>query len=199
MMVVATDLISLYTFHKGFRRAIVSIIAWAIIIAEILFWVVIVLGLVVRYVFKQQKLSFYLFVCIPIIDVILLVMTAVDLYYGGKGTIAHALAAVYLGISIVYGKSMIQWADNLFQRLVYKKKTAKAKLYGMEYGIQQLKGALKHLAAYVIGALFLALMLYLSKESFENSAFYQILRLWTIVVVIDFIIAILYIIFPRKK
>ncbi|MER2254346.1 MAG: hypothetical protein ABS933_04525, partial [Priestia megaterium] len=35
-----------------------NLIAWMIIACEIAFWIVIVLGLAARYMFKKQKLSF---------------------------------------------------------------------------------------------------------------------------------------------
>lgn len=100
-------------------------IAWMIVFCEIAFWVVIVLGLAVRYVFKRHTLGLLFLALTPVIDLILLAATGVDLYRGASATAAHGIAAVYIGISIAYGKQMIQWADEKFQYYVTKRnKTA---------------------------------------------------------------------------
>lgn len=96
-------------------------IAWMIVFCEIAFWVVIVLGLAVRYLFKQHTLGLLFLSLTPVIDLILLAATGVDLYRGASATAAHGIAAVYIGISIAYGKQMIQWADEKFQYYVTKK------------------------------------------------------------------------------
>lgn len=55
-------------------------IAWMIVFCEIAFWVVIVLGLAVRYVFKRHTLGLLFLGLTPVIDLILLAATGVDLY-----------------------------------------------------------------------------------------------------------------------
>lgn len=57
-------------------------IAWMIVFCEIAFWVVIVLGLAVRYVFKRHTLGLLFLGLTPVIDLILLAATGVDLYRG---------------------------------------------------------------------------------------------------------------------
>ena len=47
---------------------------------EITFWIVIILGLVTRYVFKKQTLGLVLLALTPVIDILLLIVTGVDLY-----------------------------------------------------------------------------------------------------------------------
>ena len=55
------------------------------------------------------------------LDLILLVSTSLDLYHGATAELPHAIAAVYIAVSIVFGKSMIQWADERFQYILRKK------------------------------------------------------------------------------
>lgn len=59
-----------------------NFIVWLIIFCEIAFWVVIILGLVTRYILKQQKLGLFFFALTPIVDLILLITTVVDLMNG---------------------------------------------------------------------------------------------------------------------
>lgn len=75
---------------------------------------VLVLGLVARYLFKQHALSMVLLVSIPLIDVVLLIATVVDLNRGAVATFAHGLAAAYIGFSIAFGGVTISWMDGWF-------------------------------------------------------------------------------------
>ncbi|WP_414937520.1 hypothetical protein [Amycolatopsis sp. cmx-11-51] len=81
---------------------------------EIGFWVAIVAGLVARYVFKLKRTSAVLLLLTPVIDLVVLAATVVDLQNGAKANFVHGLAAVYLGFSVVFGHSMIKWADVRF-------------------------------------------------------------------------------------
>ncbi len=71
-----------------------NFIAWMIVACEIGFWIVIILGLFTRYVLKKNKLGLFFLALTPIIDLILLIITAADLYRGATATAAHAIAAV---------------------------------------------------------------------------------------------------------
>jgi hypothetical protein len=83
---------------------------------EIGFWVVLLAGLTARYVFRMRRLSTVLLVCVPLVDVVLLVATVIDLRGGAVAGFAHGLAAAYIGFSVAFGHSMIRWADQRFAR-----------------------------------------------------------------------------------
>ncbi|MPR00044.1 hypothetical protein GB931_19390 [Modestobacter sp. I12A-02628] len=83
----------------------------AIIACEIGFWVVLGAGLLARYVLRRPRLGAALLVCVPLVDVVLLVLTAVDLGRGAEPESAHGLAALYLGFSVAFGHDMVRWAD----------------------------------------------------------------------------------------
>lgn len=89
-------------------------IALAIVACEIGFWVLLGLGLLVRYVFRARRLSTVLLIGVPVVDVVLLVVTALDLRRGAEVTAFHGLAAIYLGISVALGHRMVRWADRWF-------------------------------------------------------------------------------------
>jgi hypothetical protein len=88
----------------------------AIVIAagEIGFWVCVVTGLAARYLLRMRRTSTVLLAATPLIDLLVLVATMVDLADGALATTVHGLAAVYLGFSVVFGPSMIRWADARF-------------------------------------------------------------------------------------
>ncbi|RSN34693.1 hypothetical protein DL990_10295 [Amycolatopsis sp. WAC 01416] len=81
---------------------------------EIGFWVAIGAGLLARYLLRLKRTSTVLLALTPVIDIVVLVATVLDLQGGGKANFVHGLAAVYLGFSVVFGPSMIRWADVRF-------------------------------------------------------------------------------------
>lgn len=86
----------------------------AIIIGEVAFWLFLVGGLVARYPLKMRRTSVAMLAAVPLIDLAVLIATVIDLARGAPANFSHGLAAVYLGFSIVFGPSMIRWADARF-------------------------------------------------------------------------------------
>ena len=85
-----------------------------IVACEIAFWAFLLAGLTVRYLLCRRRLSRYLLLASPLADVGLLVLSAVDLARGATATEAHALAAAYISFTVVFGHSVICWADARF-------------------------------------------------------------------------------------
>ena len=83
----------------------------AIVACEVGFWLLLALGLIARYGLHRPRLGAVLLLAVPVVDLALLVLTAVDLRSGTPATTAHGLAAVYLGCSLAYGHALVQWAD----------------------------------------------------------------------------------------
>ena len=86
----------------------------AIAACEIGFWVVLLTGLAARYLLRMRRLSTVLLICVPLVDVVLLVTTVIDLRRGTVAGFTHGLAAAYLGFSVAFGSSMIRWTDQRF-------------------------------------------------------------------------------------
>src|SRR5699024_10847115 len=91
-----------------------NFVAWAIVACEVGFWLFILAGLLVRYIFNQDKLASCLFIMVPVLDLLLIIVTGTDLLRGRTVTMAHSIAPLYLAISVIYGKDMINWADERF-------------------------------------------------------------------------------------
>lgn len=85
-----------------------------IVVCEIAFWVAIISGLALRYLARMPRAGLLVLALVPLIDLVLLIATAVNLRSGESATVAHSLAAFYLGFSIAYGHRMIRWADIRF-------------------------------------------------------------------------------------
>lgn len=115
------------------------------------------LGLLVRFVFKKNQLSKLILLCVPLLDLALLIATTIDLSSGKPAEFVHGLAAVYLGFTIVYGHSIIQWADRYVAFKFYAGENPRNTSYGWAYAkyewLQWCKGVLAcAIAALLISA-----------------------------------------------
>lgn len=173
-------------------------IAWLIIACEAAFWVVILIGLTMRYVFRKEKTGLFFLALTPVIDLLLLGFTVIDLQRGAEATLAHGIAAVYIGVSIAYGKSMIQWADEKFRRYIRKEASRTSPETGLAFAKQDAKSALRHVLAYGIGAGLLYGIIMLIGEGDRTEALWHVLRIWTVVLVIDLAITASYFIWPKQ-
>ncbi|QXJ19974.1 hypothetical protein AGRA3207_000598 [Actinomadura graeca] len=81
---------------------------------EIGFWVVLAAGLAARYPLRMRRTGAALLLCVPLVDVVLLTATVIDLRGGAAAGFRHGLAAAYIGYSVAFGHRMIRWADERF-------------------------------------------------------------------------------------
>lgn len=176
-----------------------SLIAYLIIAVEIGFWVFIAAGLVTRYLLGRKRLGLLLLAMTPLLDLTLLIATTYDILANkATATAAHGIAAIYLGVSLTYGKRMIRWADERFRYHIMKKGPKPAKRYGYEHARYELSGSLLHVLAWMLGGGYLYLLIYLAGNPGQTEALSQILKVWSIVVAIDLAIALSNFIWPKK-
>lgn len=175
-----------------------GLILTVIIACEIGFWLFVVLGLAARYVMRRPRLGAVLLAMTLVVDVFLLTAVIVNLQAGGKASFFHGLAALYLGISIVYGRTMITWADVRFAHR-FADGPAPVKLYGRSYAKQCWIDVARTAAAVGIAAAILWLLMALVDDpgsTNELRGIYPILGIWF---AIDILWAISYTVAPRKK
>ncbi|MFF4399416.1 hypothetical protein [Streptomyces sp. NPDC001480] len=82
-----------------------------VVACEVAFWVLLAAGLVFRYVFRMPRVGLALLLCEPLLEIVLFVVTAIDLRNGAEPDWRHGLAAVYIGFTVGLGHSTIKWAD----------------------------------------------------------------------------------------
>lgn len=92
-----------------------NLILALIIACEIGFWFFLLAGLVARYPLRSRRVGGALLLCTPLVDLVLLIVTVFDLRAGGEATWPHAGAAIYLGLTLAFGHSIMRWADQRFQ------------------------------------------------------------------------------------
>ncbi len=175
-----------------------DLILTLIIACEIGFWFLVVLGLVARYVMRWRRLGAVLLLMTLVVDVILLTAVVIDLQAGGEASFFHGLAALYLGISIVYGHKMITWADVRFAHH-FAHGPAPVKAYGTTYTMQCWKDVARTAGAAGIAAAILWWLITLvgnASSTDELRGIYRILAIWF---AIDLIWAISFTVAPKKK
>ncbi|MFJ7337374.1 hypothetical protein ACIQU3_19625 [Streptomyces sp. NPDC101110] len=78
---------------------------------EIGFWVLLAAGLATRYLLKMPRTGLALLLCEPLLEVVLLIATALDLKNGADPNWTHGLAALYIGYTVGHGHRTVKWLD----------------------------------------------------------------------------------------
>ena len=89
-------------------------IAAVIVACEVGLWVLLGLGMVLRYLVRLHRVSTVVLAGIPLLDVALVIATAIDLHRGADVGLVHVLAGFYLGSSLAFGPAIVRWADVRF-------------------------------------------------------------------------------------
>ncbi|MFP7278987.1 hypothetical protein SFC11_06470 [Exiguobacterium indicum] len=173
-----------------------QLVAWAIVCCEILFWVFIVAGLIVRYGFRRERLGFRLMAISPVIDIVLLLLTVFDLSRGSTATLAHGLAAIYIGVSLAFGKQMIAWADERYRRFILREQVSREQISKAR---KERNGFYRHVLAFLIGGALLGAMILWLGDAEQTESLLRTLQLWGLVLVIDGVISMSYTVFPARS
>ncbi|CAL9530529.1 hypothetical protein SUDANB58_04036 [Streptomyces sp. enrichment culture] len=82
-----------------------------VIACEVGFWVLLAAGLAFRYLLGMRRTGMALLLCEPLLEVVLLAVTAADLRNGAEPSWKHGLAAVYIGYTVGHGHRTVKWLD----------------------------------------------------------------------------------------
>ncbi|REF01111.1 hypothetical protein [Thermomonospora umbrina] len=123
---------------------------------EIGFWIFLVAGLAARYLLRWRRTGAALLVCVPLVDVVLLAATVIDLRGGATADVTHGLAAAYIGFSVAFGHSLIRWTDARFaHRFADGPPPSKPPRYGMARARHEWREFGKALVAWAVSCLLL--------------------------------------------
>ena len=172
---------------------------YAVIVAcEVMFWVLVLAGLVTRYVLRRPRAGAVLLAGAPLVDLVLLGATVLDLRGGGTAGTAHALAAVYIGVSVGFGHAMVRWADERFaHRYAGGPAPRPRPRTGRAHAAHERRGLVRHAVAYLVGVGLLATAVLVVGDPARTEALTQVIRLWTLVLGVDAIISLSYTVRPR--
>ncbi|XTP09123.1 hypothetical protein SALCHL_004630 [Streptomyces albus subsp. chlorinus] len=170
-----------------------------IIACEIGFWVLLAAGLALRYLARMPRTGAAVLLCEPLLEVVLLVVTAIDLRNGAEPDWKHGLAAVYIGFTATHGHYMVRWADGHAAHLLGRgPRPDKAPRYGTERTVHEWKMAARGVGAAAIAAGLLQLAVWYVGDGQQSEP----LRAWQnrmgVVAVISLLIAVSYTIWPQR-
>ncbi|MCB8903167.1 MULTISPECIES: hypothetical protein [unclassified Streptomyces] len=170
-----------------------------IVICEVGFWVLLAAGLAARYLLKMPRTGIALLLCEPLLEVLLLVVTAIDLKNGADPSWKHGLAALYIGYTVGHGHRTVKWLDgHAAHRFGGAPRPPKPPQYGMARARHEGKVWLGSVtAAAVASGLLLLAALYVGDDGNTDSLYGWILVAWR-TAGIHGLIALSYAIWPRK-
>ncbi|GAB2852174.1 hypothetical protein GCM10022221_59450 [Actinocorallia aurea] len=168
--------------------------------AEIAFWVLLGLGLLVRYGLRRRRLGGVLLLGTPLVDLALLAATALDLKQGGQASAAHGLAALYLGFSVGFGHRIIRrmdewaahrWAGGPAPAPKPKTGRAHAAYERAQFG--------RHVLAWAVGCGLLLGAVQFVGDASRTGSLLHIATVWTVVLAVDALVSLSYTFSPRPE
>ncbi|MFI9807504.1 hypothetical protein ACIHEJ_24605 [Streptomyces sp. NPDC052301] len=171
-----------------------------VVACEVAFWVLLAAGLAFRYALRMPRTGLALLLCEPLLEAVLLVVTAVDLRNGAQPDWRHGLAAVYIGFTVGLGPSTIKWADAwTAHRFAGGPPPPKPPKYGAARTVHEWKVAARWILACAVGTALLQAAVWYA----DGSRSTEPLRAWQLrllaVLGINVVIALSYTLFPKRQ
>lgn len=169
-----------------------------IIVCEVAFWVLLAAGLALRYLLRAPRAGAAVLLCEPLLEVVLLVVTTLDLRNGAEPDWKHGLAAVYIGVTVTHGHYMIQWADAHVRHRMRGGPRPVRHRYGKDRAIHEWKMCARVVGAAAIAAALLQLAIWYVDDAGRTGPLSQWQENMGVVVTISVIIALSYTIWPKQ-
>ncbi|MFI2258230.1 hypothetical protein OHU45_11470 [Streptomyces tubercidicus] len=171
-----------------------------IIACEVGFWVLLVLGLALRYLARMPRTGAAVLLMEPLLELILLIVTAIDLKNGAPADWKHGLAAVYIGFTVAYGHYTIKWVDGHFlHRFAGGPPPVKPPRHGLARARHEGKLWLRTVAMAAVAAALLQIAIWYVGDSGDTRSLHE----WQLnplrIVSIHGLIALSYLIWQKKS
>ncbi|MGI5348766.1 hypothetical protein ACQEU8_11300 [Streptomyces sp. CA-250714] len=174
-------------------------IVMLIIACEVGFWVLLAVGFALRYLARMPRTSAAVLLCEPLLEVVLLVVTAIDLRNGAEPDWKHGLAAVYIGFTATHGHYMVKWADGHAAHLLGRgPRPAKPPRYGTARAVHEWKMGARAIGGAVIAAALLQLAIWYVGGAEQTEPLRQWQTRMAFVTGISLVIALSYTIWPKR-
>ncbi|MFF5315205.1 hypothetical protein [Streptomyces massasporeus] len=166
---------------------------------EIGFWVLLAAGLGARYLLRMPRLGLGLLLCEPLLEVVLLVATALDLKNGAEPNWTHGLAALYIGYTVGHGHRTVKWLDG---HAAHRLGGAPKPIGPPRYGMARARHEGKVWLGTLVGAAVATVLLQLAIWYVDDPSRVTSLESWRYVAWraagIHGLVALSYLIWPRK-
>lgn len=170
-----------------------------IITSEVLFWVFLLAGLTARYPLRSPRLGAALLVCAPLVDLITLAAAVIDLRGGAEPSFAHVLAAIYIGVSVGFGHSMMRWTDVRFaHRFADGPAPERVPERGPAKAAHERVQLVRHVVSWAIGAGLMTLAALLVGTPAAEQTFLGAAGVWSAALVIDAVWSLSYTLVPGR-
>ncbi|SES16336.1 hypothetical protein SAMN05421870_110119 [Streptomyces qinglanensis] len=170
-----------------------------IVICEVAFWVLLAVGLALRYLAKLPRAGAAVLLCEPLLEVVLLIVTAIDLRNGAEPDWKHGLAAVYIGFTATHGHYMVRWADGHAAHLLGKgERPAKPPRYGMAHTVHEWKMCGRALGGTALAAVLLQAAIWYVDDASQAAPLREWQSRMGVVAGISLLIAVSYTIWPKR-
>ncbi|MFD7460316.1 MULTISPECIES: hypothetical protein [unclassified Streptomyces] len=170
-----------------------------IIACEVGFWVLLALGLAVRYLLKWRRTSVVVLLCEPVLELVLFVATAIDLKNGAEPSWEHGVAALYIGYTVAFGHYTIRWLDgHAAHRLAGAPPPPKPPRYGRGRAVHEAKLWLRAVLGGAVALGLLQLAVWYVGDSGDVGSLRSFQWVALRVVGIYGLIALSYTVWPRK-
>ncbi|MDH6127983.1 hypothetical protein [Kitasatospora sp. GP82] len=171
-----------------------------VIAGEAGFWVVLVLALATRYLLGWRRVGTALLLAVPLIDLIVLGATVLDLRHGAPAEWAHGLGAAYVGFSVAYGHYLVRWADaHAAHRLAGGPAPVKPPKYGAARAAHEWRIFARTLVGAAITAALIAGMIALVDDTARTAALTRWYGTMAWVTGISLVVAASYTVFPKRR
>lgn len=151
---------------------------------EIGFWVLLAAGMLTRYLLRLPRVGMVLLAMVPLVDVVMLVASVIDIRSGGEPSFKHSLAAIFIGVSVGFGHQSLKWADGwAAYKFAGGPRPVKPKKGTREKARRERRGWYRHVLAYGVGVGVMIALGLLSGQGFD--ALLGPAWTWTIVLAID--------------
>ncbi|WP_408869194.1 hypothetical protein ACJYYY_05110 [Brochothrix campestris] len=171
---------------------------WFIFFSQIAFWFVLFAGFITRYLFKKQRASSIVLYVAVAIDAVLLYATALNIKNGTFATIYHGLSAVFIGVALCCGPSLLAWIDNKFKPADQKELSPTKTLTGKPLAKYKLKQSVRHLYAFCLGSILLVLAVLFIDNSHNSKGLTDVINIWLFIIMLDFLYSLTFYFWPKK-
>ncbi|MFE6740562.1 hypothetical protein [Streptomyces tubercidicus] len=170
-----------------------------IIACEVGFWVLLVLGLALRYLARMPRTGAAVLLMEPLLELILLIVTAIDLKNGAPADWKHGLAAVYIGFTVAYGHYTIKWVDGHFlHRFAGGPPPVKPPRHGMARARHEGKLWLRTVAMAAVAAALLQIAIWYVGDSGDTRSLHEWQLIPLRIVSLHGLVALSYLIWQKK-
>ncbi|MBH1933698.1 hypothetical protein I5Q34_05215 [Streptomyces sp. AV19] len=171
-----------------------------IVACEVGFWILLAVGLALRYLAKMPRAGAAVLLLEPLLEVVLLIATAIDLRNGAEADWKHGLAAVYIGFSVGLGHSTVKWVDaRVAHRFAGGPPPARPPKYGRARAVHEWRTAGKWILASSVAIGLLQAAVWYVGDSGDISSLRDWQSKMLLVIGINLVVALSYTLWPKRE